>query len=247
VQKIHKRGCKVEIAELVNDAMPFFKWISDWKEKLPTLDLVSDLDEPASIAVLSVDVTNGFCYEGPLSSPRVAALVPPIVKLFRRAHALGVRHFILPQDTHNEEAVEFGSFPAHCTRGSIESEPVPEFKVLPFFDQFTIMPKNSISSNLGTDLPAWLDAHPEVTTFIVVGDCTDLCTYQLAMYLRLRANDHQRHADRIILPAECVDTYHLPVDAAQELSAYPHHGDLLHLIFLYHMALNGVQVVARVA
>jgi nicotinamidase-related amidase len=236
----------MEIAELINDAMPFLKWVKDWKEKLPPLDLASEVDDPASIAVLSVDVTNGFCYEGPLSSPRVAAIVPHIVQLFQRAHALGVRHFILPQDTHDKEAVEFRSFPAHCTQGSTESEPVPEFKALPFFDQFTIMPKNSISSNLGTDLPAWLAAHPKVTALIVVGDCTDFCVYQLAMYLRLRANEHQRHSDRVILPADCVDTYHVPVKVAQELGAYPHHGDLLHRIFLYHMALNGVEVVARV-
>jgi nicotinamidase-related amidase len=236
----------MEITELVTDATPFLKWMHDWKNSLPTLNLADEVNDPASIAILSVDVTNGFCYEGPLSSPRVAAIVPPIVQLFQRAHALGVHHFILPQDTHDEQAVEFGSFPPHCTRGSAESEPVPEFKALPFFDQLTIMPKNSISSNLGTDLPAWLDTHPRVTTFIVVGDCTDFCTYQLAMYLRLRANEHQRHADWVIVPADCVNTFDLPVDTAQELGAFPHHGDLLHLVFLYHMALNGVKVVASV-
>jgi nicotinamidase-related amidase len=236
----------MEIAEFVTDATPFLKWIRDWENNLPTLDLAHEVNDPASIAILSVDVTNGFCYEGPLSSPRVAAIVPPIVQLLKRAHAQGVRHFILPKDTHAEHAIEFGSFPPHCTQGSAESEPVPEFKALSFFDQFTIMPKNSISSNLGTDLPGWLDNHPQVTTFIVVGDCTDFCTYQLAMYLRLRANEQQRHADRVIVPADCVDTYDLPVEAAQELGAFPHHGDFLHLIFLYHMALNGVEVVASV-
>jgi nicotinamidase-related amidase len=168
------------------------------------------------------------------------------VRLFERAHALGVRHFILPQDMHHEEAVEFGSFPPHCTNGSEESKPVPEFIALPFFDDLTLLPKNSLSSNIGTELPGWLNVHPEVETFIVVGDCTDLCTYQLAMYLRLRANANQRHTDRIILPVDCVDTYDMSVESAEELGAFPHHGDLLHLIFLYHMALNGVQVVASV-
>jgi nicotinamidase-related amidase len=195
---------------------------------------------------LSVDVINGFCYEGPLSSPRVAAIVPPIVRLFERAHAWRVPHFILIQDMHEEDAVEFGSFAPHCTRGSDESEPVPELKALPFFDQFITMPKNSISSTLGTQLPAWLDAHPEVTNFIVVGDCTDLCTYQLAMDLRLRANALQLATARVILPADCVDTYDLPVQIANELGIFPHQGDLLHLIFLYSMALNGIQVVANI-
>ncbi len=234
------------IEDLVKDAMPFLIWVSDWKHNLSTWSLADEVDDASAVAVLSVDVTHGFCYEGPLSSPRVAAIVPPIVHLFERAHDLGVQHFILPQDTHAEEAVEFSSFPPHCTRGSTESESVAEFKALPFFDQFIILPKNSISSTIGTELPAWLDGHPEVNTFIVVGDCTDLCTYQLAMYLRLRANAHQRASDRVILPVDCVDTFDMPVQTAQEIGAFPHHGDLMHLIFLYHMALNGVQVVASI-
>jgi nicotinamidase-related amidase len=236
----------MKIQDLVKDALPFLEWAGAWKEKLPALDLSVEIGDPATVAVLSVDVINGFCYKGPLSSPRVAAIVLPIVRLFERAHALGVPHFILTQDTHAEGAVEFGSFAPHCTRGSGESETVPEFKTLPFFDQFVTIPKNSISSSIGTELPAWLDAHPEVTTFIVVGDCTDLCTYQLAVYLRLRANAQQRASDRVILPLDCVETYDLPVEVAQELGIFPHHGDLLHLIFLYSMALNGVEVVASV-
>ncbi len=236
----------MKIENLVQDAMPFLQWVRDWESNLSTFDLEAEILDPSTAAVLSVDVINGFCYEGPLSSPRVAAIVPPIVGLFERARQLGVPHFILIQDTHEKDAVEFGSFAPHCTRGSAESEPVPEFKALPFFEQFTIMPKNSISSNLGTQLPAWLDDHPEVTTFIVVGDCTDLCTYQLAMYLRLRANAEQRAADRVIVPVDGVDTYHLPVAVAEELDIFPHHADLLHLIFLYSMGLNGVEVVAEV-
>jgi nicotinamidase-related amidase len=236
----------MDIEKLVQDALPFLAWLDKWKDGLPVLKLADAVHDPSRVAVLSVDVTNGFCYKGPLSSPRVAAIVPPIVRLFEHAHSLGVRHFILPQDTHHEEAVEFGSFPPHCTRGSEESEPVAEFKALPFFECFTLLPKNSISSNIGTGLPGWLEAHPEVEIFFVVGDCTDLCTFHLAMYLRLRANALQRRTDRIILPVDCVDTYDLSVEAAQELGTFPHHGDLLHLIFLYHMALNGVQVVASV-
>ena len=47
----------------------------------------------------------------------------------------------------------------------------------------------------------------------------------------------------VVVPADCVDTYDLPVDAAARLGVMPHEGDLMHRLFLYHMALNGVQVV----
>ena len=107
------------------------------------------------------------------------------------------------------------------------------------------MPKNSLNSALGTELEPWLDAHPNVNTFITVGDCTDFCTYQLAMHLKLRANARNKKS-RVILPVDCVDTYDLPVEVAKEIGAVPHDGNLLHHIFLNHMMLNGVEVVARV-
>jgi hypothetical protein len=42
----------------------------------------------------------------------------------------------------------------------------------------------------------------------------------------------------------CVDTFHTPVEVAEELDIMPHHGELLHLIFLFNMAQNGIEVVA---
>ena len=194
---------------------------------------------------MAVDVTVGFCYEGALSSERVAGIVEPIVHLFQRAYELGVRHFVLPQDTHAEDAVEFGSFPPHCVGGTEESLTVPELQNLPFSNFFTIIEKNSVSVSIGTELDDWLVAHPEVTTFLVVGDCTDFCTYQLAMHLRLRANAFGLADVRVILPMDGVDTFHIPVDVAEEIGAMPHHADLLHLIFLYNMAGTELRLSPR--
>jgi len=85
-----------------------------------------------------------------------------------------------------------------------------------------------------------------VTTFLVVGDCTDLCTYQLAMHLRLRANAFQQHGVRVIVPIDGVNTFDTPLSVAEELGIMPHPADLLHLVFLYNMAENGVEVVTKV-
>ncbi|RME73679.1 MAG: cysteine hydrolase [Chloroflexi bacterium] len=237
----------MQTADLLKKSEPFLNYVVEWVnglQPLPIADVVKN--GPEKVAVVSVDVINGFCYEGPLASPRVANIVQPIVRLFEKSHAAGVSHFILTQDTHPEDAVEFESYPPHCVRGTAESEAVPEFKALPFFDRFLVIPKNSISSLVETDLNGWLDAHPEVDTFITVGDCTDLCTYQLAMGLKLRGNARNQKI-RVILPVDCVDTYDLPVSVAREIGAVPHDGDLLHYIFLYHMMLNGIEVVASIA
>jgi nicotinamidase-related amidase len=239
----------VDLEQLINSSRPFLGWAVDWYNSRPTLDLAAVIAEaggPEKVAVMAVDVTIGFCSEGALASERVAGIVAPVTQLFERAYELGVRHFVLPQDTHSEEAVEFSAFPAHCVAGTDESQTMPELLNLPFADLYTVIEKDSVSISIATEFDSWLEAHPEVTTFLTVGDCTDFCTYQLAMYLRLRANALKQHDVRVILPIDGVDTFHIPVEVANELEIMPHHGDLLHLIFLFHMAQNGVQVVARV-
>ncbi len=226
----------------VSDSIPFLEFLQRWIDGLPAASIEKVMPSPERTAILSVDVINGFCYEGPLASPRVARIVQPIRDLFQAAWGRGVRDILLIQDTHEPAAVEFQQWPAHCVRGTTEAEAVPEFKQLPFYDRMVTLQKNSINAAYNTGLEAWLDDHPQTDTFIVVGDCTDLCTYQLAMFARLQANAHQR-SRRVIVPADCVDTYDLPVEAAQEIGAQPHPAELLHAVFLYHMALNGVEVV----
>ena len=49
---------------------------------------------------------------------------------------------------------------------------------------------------------------------------------------------------RVILPANAVDTFDMPIEVAEEVGAFPHPGDFFHRVFLYHMALNGIQVVS---
>lgn len=239
----------MNLEQLLDHSRPFLGWLVDWYNDRSTIELEQIVDEtggPDRAAVLAVDVTAGFCHQGALASDRVARIVPPIVRLFEQAYALGVRHFILPQDTHSEDAVEFESFPPHCVRGTDEPVTVPELRALPFSDLYLTLEKDSISSNLDTGLGQWLDMHPEVTTFLVTGDCTDFCVYQLAMYLRLRANARNLREVRVIVPMNGVDTFDIPVDVAQEIGAMPHDADLLHLIFLYSMAQNGVEIVAEV-
>jgi nicotinamidase-related amidase len=230
---------------LSQQAGPFLEYLDEWMAALKPLPIDEAIRDPQRVAILSVDVINGFCYEGPLSSPRVETIVEPIARLFQRAWERGVRKIVLSQDTHEPEAVEFAQWPAHCVRGTWEAETVDAFKALPFFAQMTVLEKNSIHSGINTGLNAWLEDHPEVDTFLVVGDCTDLCTYQLAMHLRLDANARQIER-RVIVPENCTQTYDRPVEAAREQGGLPHPGGLIHAMFLYHMQLNGVEVTAEI-
>ncbi len=223
----------------------FIRWLDEWYAELEALDLKRELHNPQCAAICSADLVNGFCREGNLASPQVAAIIPPIALLFQRAYALGVRNFVLVQDTHSEHASEFRAFPPHCVRGTHEAETVDELRNLAFADKFVIVKKNSLHPAIGTEMNRWLDNHQDLDTVIVVGDCTDLCTYQLAMHLKLRS-DSRDHICRVLVPANAVATYDLPVAAAIKAGAMPHDSALLHRLFLYHMALNGVQVVKQI-
>jgi nicotinamidase-related amidase len=219
------------------------QFVIEWIGRLAPMSLAEAAPDPTKAAVISTDMIVGFCHKGALASERVGSLVEPIADLFRRTHAHGIRDFVLLQDTHDEATPEFRAWPVHCVRGTDESETVPELASLPFASEFTIIPKNSLAPGFGTTFEDWLSDHPNLSTAIVVGNCTDLCVYQLAMYLRLRANALNLGGLEVIVPADCVDTYDLPPEAAAQSGAMPHPGQFFHEVFLYHLGLNGVRVV----
>ncbi|HBF41102.1 MAG TPA: nicotinamidase [Anaerolineaceae bacterium] len=227
------------------ELLEFDIYLKNRMDALPVLRGTDLFAEPERVALISVDLIKGFCDVGPLSSPRVRAVVAPATDLFSLAHQHGVTALALAQDTHEPDAKEFSAWPPHCVRGTVESETVDELKALPFFDQISIFEKNSINSAEFTGLEAWIAARPALDTFLVVGDCTDLCVYQLAMHLLTQANARQMQR-RVIVPANCVDTYDLPTETAIQAGLTPHPADLMHALFLYHMALNGVEIVQSV-
>jgi len=228
---------------LTDHARPFLAYLEQWHSALPALSLQSVVAAaPERVALVSVDMINGFCREGPLAGPRVGALVDPLAALFQSAYDAGVRSFALTQDTHDANTPEFMSYPPHCVAGTPESEAVDALKQLPFYDQIATFPKNSLSSHLGTGFAAWLAERPQLDTFVIVGNCTDLCVYSAAMHLRLEANALNL-ARRVIVPASIVNTFDTPVSVARELGIKAHDGDLHHVLFLHHMASNGVEVV----
>ena len=217
-------------------------FISEWYKSLTPETLAEAIGDPAHVGFFSTDMIVGFCSEGALASERVGAIVPALVDLCQRTHALGVRHFVFTQDTHEPDAPEFDAWPVHCVRGTAEAEMIPELRALPFADLFTVFEKNSLHPALGTGFNAWLEQHPDLQTAIVVGNCTDLCVYQLAVHLRLHHNARNTPNIRVIVPADAVDTYDLAPAAAPAIGAMPHPGEFFHQVFLYHMAMNGIQI-----
>jgi nicotinamidase-related amidase len=233
--------------QFLTQSTQFLNELVTWERDLPALswdDFVVEAQQ-GKVALFSVDMINGFCHEGPLASSRIKGIIPAVVAAFQGAHALGVRNFVLAQDCHTPDSVEFAAFPPHCQAGTSEAGTIPELAALPFADLYTIVEKNSLNAFHGTSLGQWLEEHRDLSSAVVVGNCTDLCVYQMAMHLRLYANAHNLPL-RVIVPENAVQTYDTPIEVAKQIGALPHDGDFLHLSFLYHMRLNGIEIVREI-
>ncbi len=218
-------------------------FVQKWLKTLNNAEISQVAPDPKRTAVFSADMINGFLREGPLPSPRVDTLTAPVVDLLTAAWEYGVREFVLLQDTHAEETPEFRAYPPHAVKGTNESRTIPELEQLPFADHLTIVQKNSLNPAIETRFDLWLDEHPNLKTAIVVGNCTDLCVYQLAMHLRMRANARNVRDFDVVVPADAVQTFDIPAADAQG-PGIAHPGDFFHEVFLYHMASNGIRVVS---
>lgn len=229
-------------------AAAFLDWLDSWHARLPDVplsDVVSRAGGADGVAVMIVDLLVGFCCEGALASPRIGALAPKSAAFLRAVHEAGIRSMVLAADSHPPDSPEFQSFPPHCLTGTREADPVPDLTALLFFPEVSVIAKGSINIGLQPELDDWLAENTRVRSWIVLGDCTDLCVYHAAMHLRLRANARGEDL-QVWVPADLVDTYDLPVELANSVGALPHAGDLMHLLFLYHMALNGIAVVREI-
>jgi len=221
--------------------------IDAWMDSLEPLNY---RDLPPQKAIVVTDMVNGFCHEGPLASPRVNGLIPEITRIVELAAEAGTKLFVSIQDTHSPEALEFASFPPHCLEGTEEAQLIPELRDLGKFLKFnwqlveknTLNPGAKMVNGFNARLLGWteqrspsssVDPHfCNVETFIVVGNCTDLCVYQTAMHIKQFFNQID-HPIIVVVPENAVQTYDIP-DI--------HDGDFFHKTFLYHMALNGIYI-----
>lgn len=222
----------------------FWTWLKSHQAARPVISLealIQGAGGPQATAVIGVDLIEGFCRNGPLASPRISALLSPTVKFLRDCHQQGIKDFFFPSDAHQADSPEFEAFPPHCIQGTTESQLALELRSLEFSHLFERVDKRSVASLTETPLGARLRGK-ELRTLICIGDCTDLCLYHLATGLRFLANSAGL-AWNIVVPANLVATYDLPVDIAEEIGAMPHPGDIMHDLFLYHLELNGVKVI----
>lgn len=202
--------------------------ISEIKELSPM-----DFSElvPEKTALIVVDVINGFIREGAMSSPIIEGIVPNVAKLMERFKDAEIPIAALA-DCHSENCAEFASFPKHCIDGTSESELVDELKEA---GGYFLIKKNSTNGFHEKDFMHELVRNPKINTFVVVGDCTDICVMQLCLTLKTWFTAQDRTSE-IIVPLNCVETYDSP----------DHNADFMNIAAYKLMKDSGIKFVSEI-
>lgn len=198
----------------------------------PIIDL-SSLDSKKTKLCI-VDVINGFIKCGPLSDKSISAIIPEINLLSKAASENGME-IISFYDNHDENSPEFESFPPHCLEGTEEAAVVEELGWLKAYEKYKCLPKKSTNAFFEDDIKSLTSDDGKADTFIVVGDCTDICVLQFALALKVNANAKGKRV-RVIVPIDCVDTYGAPM----------HNKNLMNLMSLKIMKNSGIEIVGKI-
>lgn len=197
-----------------------------------TIEL-SSLDKDRT-ALFVVDMVNGFVYSGALASPRVAAIVENVVDLNKKMKGYKKVFFL---DTHDENSLEFRSFPMHCIKGEFEAELIPELKTKDSEGQETFyIEKNSTNGFHSDGFKQWIKTYEDkVDNYVITGCVTDICVLQFVLTLKTYFNEKNKSV-RLIVPANTVETY----------DGGSHDGDLINLFALYNMHTSGIEIVDKI-
>lgn len=208
--------------KLVTDLKSFETIIKNLKP-----ENISDINLSKTLLFI-VDMNNGFAKSGALYSPRVESLIKPISN-FAKFMSTNKCPIIAFTDSHTHESIELRSYPSHCISNDLESDIVDELKSI---DGITVVPKNSTNGFFALES---FD-YSKFDNIVIVGDCTDICIYQLATTLKSYFN-HLNIYKNIIVPVDMVDTYNI---------AGVHNANLMNLVFLNSMIQNGINVVKTI-
>jgi len=231
---------------------PFLNYLFDFYSNLDDMKLstvIKDAGSADNVSIIVVDMINGFCKSGALSSPRIGGIIEHIKSLIKASYRMGIKNVMFVNDAHVKGATEFVDYPEHCVKGTDESRIVEELLEV-VKDKPNVYEKNSLNVFFGGEDGDGNEFLKKVftmlkggrSTFIIVGNCTDLCVYQTAISIKMIANANNLSAN-VIVPENCVETYDISVKTAERLKIVPHDGDLTHTMFLYHMKLNGINIV----
>lgn len=189
---------------------------------------LDDLPKNRTVIVV-VDMVKGFVYEGLLSSPRIIGIIDSIVELNRRAEGYKKIFFL---DQHEENSPELKTYGRHAIRDSSEDELIPELVPLSEDANASVIHKNSTNGFHAPGFKIWLKENEDlIENYIVTGCEADICIAHFATTLKTYFNEKNLNR-RIIVPITGIETYDYGT----------HDGDIMKVISLWEMKLNGIEI-----
>jgi nicotinamidase-related amidase len=181
--------------------------------------------EESSVALLMIDVINGFDFDGCQGLVEAARLAAPkILALRERAHAAGVP-VIYVNDNFGHWRSDFRSIIANCSRSDQPGHGVTRLLVPTERDVFVLKPRHSAFYCTALEV---LLARIKARTLVLVGFATNICVL-------FTANDAKMRGYAVVVPADCTasNSEELTQQALQQmrLVADAQTDDSLHIDF----------------
>lgn len=215
-------------SEFIANTIDNFSYICDVMNNLHDINL-EDFNLNQTMLII-VDMINGFVKRGNLFSDRINLINDKIADFSSACKRFGIYRVVFA-DSHCENNPEFISYPQHCLIGSYESEVTDEIKMT---GEYKLINKNSTNGFIEPEFINLIES-TNYDNFIIIGNCTDICIYQLATTLKASFNRNNK-TSRVVVPLDMVETY----DSSN------HDAEMFNKIFLYSMKLNGIEVVSRI-
>lgn len=191
----------------------------------PSMSL-KELHKPV---IFVVDMVNGFVKEGALHDTEINEVSENIIEIIRENE----HRVIFIRDCHPQTTREFLSYPSHCLCGTSESEIIDELKPYVYEE----MCKNSTNTFTCPDFQEFLETRIyDYQDIVITGCCTDICILQFALCLNAWLNEHNEDEKRIIIPIDCVDTYHIEGS---------HDAVAMNEFSIQNMAANGIHMISH--
>ena len=187
----------------------------------------SELHNPV---IFVVDMVNGFVKEGALHDEAINDITPAIVDFIKD----GIDRSVFIADSHPPKTREFNSYPSHCVIGTSESEIISE--LTPYVQE--VIRKNSTNTFTAPGFQTFVKEElSKYNDIVITGCCTDICILQFALCLNSWLNEHNAQQQRVIVPVDMVDTFH--IDGAHDCV-------VINEFSLLNMQANGITIVSTI-
>lgn len=170
-----------------------------------------------------VDMINGFINTGMMHDTRINNITPTIINLINSINKDNT-YFIA--DSHNEDAIEFKTFPKHCIKGTLESKVINEL-------QEYILPNHLIEKNSTNTFFNFIKLNIlDNNDIYIVGCCSDICVLQFALTLLAYINEYNL-PNKVYVITDAIDTFNND----------NHNADEYNNIAIKIMSTNGINLI----